>query len=284
MADPAAAPPAPPSSSIVLEIPSSTNDIISVDLSDIFSLALTNDDDAQQQLDDVHTLLRNERAAVRHWVRLVEECWNHGRWRSAIDIADSAIAALAPQHYGNAAPSFIPDQLPLLLLKATYHLSLARRAPKNLNLANNLSGQVGLTKEAQHPEFGGRMGPGPLSKEQYLFRAGKDIENAEGVAPGDPRVLDVKAAHAMLRGRLDEASKLFERILIAEPNHLMALMGRARILFSQRSFTPALKTYQQVLRLRPDFLPDPRIGIGLCFWMLGDREKARRAWERSMVV
>lgn len=59
---------------------------------------------------------------------------------------------------------------------------------------------------------------------------------------------------------------------------------QARIQFSQRAFRPALKTYQEVLRLAPNFLPDPRIGIGLCFWMLGDREKARKAWERSMQV
>ncbi|GAA5839447.1 hypothetical protein JCM11251_002729 [Rhodosporidiobolus azoricus] len=276
-----AAPPPTSSSSIVLEIPTANNETISVDLTDIFTLPATGDE-FRQQLDDVRDMLVQERAPVKFWVRLVEECWAHGRWKSAIEMADAGMAALAPSP--SLAPHFTPDQLPLLLLKSTMHLSLSRRAPKTLNEAINLSGPIAHTKDVQHPEFGGRMGERPLLKEEYLFRAGKDLENAESVAPGDKRVLDVKAAHAMLRGRLDEASRIFERLLAEEPNHLMALMGRARILFSQRSFTPALKTYQQVLKLSPSFLPDPRIGIGLCFWMLGDKEKAMRAWERSMVV
>ena len=58
-------------------------------------------------------------------------------------------------------------------------------------------------------------------------------------------------------------------------------MGKARILYVRRQFRPALKLYQSVLSAAPDFLPDPRIGIGLCFWNLGEHRIARRAWERS---
>lgn len=61
-------------------------------------------------------------------------------------------------------------------------------------------------------------------------------------------------------------------------------LAQARILFARRSFRPALKAYQTVLKTAPNFLPDPRIGIGLCFWMLGERDRARAAWERGMVV
>lgn len=34
--------------------------------------------------------------------------------------------------------------------------------------------------------------------------------------------------------------------------------------------------------LKPDCKPDPRIGIGLCLWAIGDREKAKMAWQRSV--
>jgi len=46
----------------------------------------------------------------------------------------------------------------------------------------------------------------------------------------------------------------------------------------------ALKIFQDVLRLSPQCLPDPRIGIGLCLWALGNKEKAKMAWKRSVDV
>ncbi|GAA5870591.1 hypothetical protein JCM8547_002055 [Rhodosporidiobolus lusitaniae] len=267
------------SSQITLDVPSlGGGENVVVALDDIY--ALSNEQEYNVQLQDVTGLLAQEHANVKLWVRLVEETWAQGRWRSAFEIADQGLRAL---HDTNR---FI-DQVPLHLLKATYHLSLARRAPKLL-LPTNLTGPIALPKDPHHPEFpkyGNAPGmPGPMTKDEYWKRAEYDIGQAERLDPQSRIVRDVKASWCMARGRLDEASKLFERILAEEPTHLMALMGRARIQFSSRSFRPALKTYQQVLRLKPDFLPDPRIGIGLCFWMLGDREKARKAWERSAAV
>ncbi|GAA5934231.1 hypothetical protein JCM10213_003737 [Rhodosporidiobolus nylandii] len=282
----ASPPPSAPSSSTTLEVVSAaTNEVIPVDLDDIFGLP-ADSDDFRIQLDDVVKLLAAERVGQRLWIRLVEECWAHGRWRSALECADAGLAALAGPAGFDGRGSPTPAQVPLYVMKANYHLSLARRAPKQ-PLQNPLTGPIQLPRDTQHPEYprdAGMAGSVPLLKEQYWYRATMDIDNAERIEPNNPVVRDVKAALAMARGRLDEASRLFERILSDEPEHLMALMGRARIQFSQRSFRPALKTYQQVLKLSPSFLPDPRIGIGLCFWMLGDRDKARRAWERSMAV
>lgn len=33
---------------------------------------------------------------------------------------------------------------------------------------------------------------------------------------------------------------------------------------------------------RPDMQPDPRIGIGQCFWNLKMKSDARAAWERAL--
>lgn len=85
----------------------------------------------------------------------------------------------------------------------------------------------------------------------------------------------------LLTGKFDEAFRTYEFILTKHPGHLFALMGKARILYVRRQFRPALKLYQSVLSAAPDFQPDPRIGIGLCFWNLGEHAIARRAWERS---
>ncbi|GEM08555.1 pol II transcription elongation factor [Rhodotorula toruloides] len=238
--------------SAAFEVPlASSNEVIPVSLDDVFSAE--SEDKVHELLAEVVGLLTTEQAATRFWVRLIEECWRQKRWAQALDLADQALRAVPGR------PGFQPlDLVPLFCLKANFNLALARRAPKQ-RLEDNRTGPVSFPRDPHHPEFvrpGMQPSPtGPMLKTDYVIRAGMDINEAERIDPKNKVVLDIKAAWCM-----------------------------ARIQFSQRAFRPALKTYQEVLRLAPNFLPDPRIGIGLCFWMLGDREKARKAWERSMQV
>ncbi|KWU41627.1 TPR-like protein [Rhodotorula sp. JG-1b] len=250
----------------ILEVPSATtNETIPVDLDEVFL------SDSPEQLHDVVHLLRNENAAGPLWTALIEACLARGRTRTALEMVDEALRTL-PDPRDHVAP---------LCLKANVHLALARKAPK-CEPEHLMAGAIAPPKDPHHPEFGSHNKV--FLKQEYWMRAAKDLENAQRIDPDSRVVRDLQAALAMAQGQLDRASKLWEIILADEPTHLVALMGKARCQFSQRAFRPALKTYQHVLRLSPQFLPDPRIGIGLCFWMLGDREKARRAWERSMVV
>ena len=62
--------------------------------------------------------------------------------------------------------------------------------------------------------------------------------------------------------------------------HLMLL--QARICYAKRAYGEALQLYQRILRLSPYSRPDPRIGIGLCQWQLGNKDRAKAAWERSL--
>ena len=61
-------------------------------------------------------------------------------------------------------------------------------------------------------------------------------------------------------------------------------LGQARILYARRQYPQALKLFQDVLRYNPECKPDPRIGIGLCFWALDQRPRAKAAWQRSLEV
>ncbi|KPV77301.1 uncharacterized protein RHOBADRAFT_51178 [Rhodotorula graminis WP1] len=266
----------------VLEVMSQAGELLEIPLVDIF--ANPSDDAVHEQLVDLARLLDTERAPVLAWVRLVDTSFLHGRTRHALQFADQALAVFA-------RPGANPlDRVPILCLKANMSLALARKAPKQ-KLEHPSTGPIQLPRDPHHPEAalaGATVNSAgrddPMLKGEYLYRAGIDLDQAGHIDPDSKVVRDIKAAWLLAQGQHDYALKLWDQILADEPTHLMALMGRARIQFSQRAFRPALKTYQQVLTLRPDFLPDPRIGIGLCFWMLGDRDKARRAWERSMVV
>ena len=62
------------------------------------------------------------------------------------------------------------------------------------------------------------------------------------------------------------------------------LLGQARILYARRQHAQALKLFQDVLRYNPECKPDPRIGIGLCFWALDQKSRAKAAWQRSLEV
>jgi RNA polymerase-associated protein CTR9 len=83
---------------------------------------------------------------------------------------------------------------------------------------------------------------------------------------------------------LKQALKCFEDALrSSNQKNVMALMGKARIQYSLGKFPEALKLYQTVLDKAPHIIdPDPRIGIGCCFWQLGHKDDAQRAWERAL--
>ncbi|GAA5832010.1 hypothetical protein JCM3766R1_003684 [Sporobolomyces carnicolor] len=271
--------------STTFEVTLSTGEVVPVDLNEMFNAPT--EQESIDQLNDLAGMLQQERNTVHLWVRFVQECWNRARWATALHYADQAIRAVSH----NGPPQ---AQVPLLLLKANYNLALSRRAPK-IRLSAPRTDPLALPKDPHHPEslHAQNVWPGlpnqdkrpvTMTKEEYWYRVDKDLSKVDDLERGNRVARDLRAALNMARGKLDEANRLFELILSEEPNHLMALTGRARILFSRLSFRPAMKIYQQILQLEPTFLPDPRVGIGLCFWFLGDREKARKAWERSIAV
>ena len=93
---------------------------------------------------------------------------------------------------------------------------------------------------------------------------------------------------------LDQAQASFDECLRStNGRNMMALLGKARVLFARRKYEEAHKTYQQVLIRAPDLIePDPRIGLGCCLWQLsylgegGDnahlKEHAQLAWQRAL--
>ena len=83
---------------------------------------------------------------------------------------------------------------------------------------------------------------------------------------------------------LKQALQHFEDALrVSGGRNMMAILGKARALFSLGRFPQALEGYQEVLTKAPNLTdPDPRIGIGCCLWNLGHKDDARGAWERAL--
>jgi RNA polymerase-associated protein CTR9 len=80
----------------------------------------------------------------------------------------------------------------------------------------------------------------------------------------------------------DQILRLFEEVLKTNPNNVIALIGKARVHYGRNQFSIALRLYQKALMARPDMQPDPRIGIGQCFWHLKMKSDAFAAWERAL--
>lgn len=83
---------------------------------------------------------------------------------------------------------------------------------------------------------------------------------------------------------MDDALRTFDSVLREKPTNIVALIGKARILYARRQYPQALRQFQTVLKHSPNCDPDPRIGIGLCLWAMDYKEKAKMAWERSLEV
>ena len=128
------------------------------------------------------------------------------------------------------------------------------------------------------------------TKEEYYQAAARLLVDAEQVArdsDGDIRsekAFLTRGVYQLASGQFDEALSSFDGVLAEKRTNIVALAGKARIQFHRRQYPQALKTFQQILQLAPNSQPDPRIGIGLCFWALDQKDKARRAWERSLEV
>src|ERR1700743_3015416 len=86
----------------------------------------------------------------------------------------------------------------------------------------------------------------------------------------------------LARNSFDDAHRHFKQVLGENPRSIPAMLGMARIQFVRENYSAALTTYPNALRYQPDCKPDPRIGMGLCFYKLGMPETAQQAFERAV--
>ena len=142
------------------------------------------------------------------------------------------------------------------------------------------------------------------TKEYYLQLATQSLNEATRLNPAYPPLYLARGVLQLLkaslhspsknpgasesekRDQLQAAVKSFEdAIRASKGKNMLAVMGKARALFSLGKYAEALAAYQDVLAKMPDLVdPDPRLGIGCCFWQLGYKDDARLAWERSLEI
>ncbi|KAG5647061.1 hypothetical protein DXG03_001431 [Asterophora parasitica] len=215
--------------------------------------------------EDVLSLLKDGQCKIWVWTKLAGEYWRRGYLDAADKIARSAIESF--QANGNA--SQLP---PIYSLLANIQIAYARNAPKLILPDARQDLMTGeKSKEEHYREAAQLLNTGE--------RAGAEYGEVGGTLSFLTRGIQQLATRSM-----DDALRSFDGVLIEKPTNLVALLGKARILYARRNYREALKIFQDVLRYNPRCIPDPRIGIGLCLWALDQKPKAVAAWQRSLEV
>lgn len=109
-----------------------------------------------------------------------------------------------------------------------------------------------------------------------------DPENQNGLLAKSVFLMASKPKNR--KSNFEKENHIFDQLLKKHPRNCYALLGKAKIFFYRENYQGALKLFQKVLMLNPLLTPDPRIGIGICFWFLDQKDLATRAWQNSVLV
>ncbi|OBZ70980.1 Tetratricopeptide repeat protein 1 [Grifola frondosa] len=215
--------------------------------------------------EDLIELLREGQCRVWIWTRLAVEYWRKGLLDAAEKIALAAIRSLQD----NGATASLP---PIYSLLANMQIARASKAPK---LVLPDARQDIMTHEKTREEF---------NREALQYFNTAEKASVEAGEMGTALAVLTRGILHLGSAQWEDSTRAFDSILATKPTNVVALLGKAKILYARRQFVHALKLFQQVLKLHPACLPDPRVGIGLCLWAMDQKAKAKAAWQRSMEV
>jgi RNA polymerase-associated protein CTR9 len=227
------------------------------------------------------TLFENERAAKPYWMTVALAYAKQGKVDHAIEMLQRGSSAMQ----GGSAQSGSTgqrDKVSMICCLCWMYLWKSRQAPR-------VAPEGVRASEAK-------------TKEHYLQLATSSLNDAARLNPSFSPMYLARGVLLLLRASLQApaktagaagsekmellktAVKAFDDALrVSQGKNMLSLMGKARALYSMAKYPEALALYQEVLQKMPDMVdPDPRIGIGCCFWQLGFKDDAKMAWERSL--
>ncbi|KAF2114983.1 hypothetical protein BDV96DRAFT_621952 [Lophiotrema nucula] len=232
------------------------------------------DDEIQDDPTELCALLEAENSHKNTWITVAIAYAKHRNVDVAIEVLSKASGALIRSE----------DKLSVLNALCWLYLLRCREAPR-------------LPPEGQAPSEA-------RTKEFYIQAATSVINEASRINPRHPPLFLARGVCSLLRASmqapaiiaganqvssersatLQQAAACFEdAIRYSSGRNLMARMGKARVNYSLGKYAEALKLYQEVLQSSPGLIdPDPRIGIGCCFWQLGFKDDAASAWQRAL--
>jgi RNA polymerase-associated protein CTR9 len=236
--------------------------------------------DLEDLLDDpteLCTLLENEGAARTYWMTVSLAYAKQKKVDHAIEMLIKG---------GQAMKGGQKEKLSMLSCLCWMYLWKSREAPR-------IAPEGSLVSEAK-------------TKEYYLQLSTSTLNEALRINPAFPPLFLARGVLQLLKASLQPPSKsaapgaiepekseilraslksFEDAIRVSQGRNMMAVLGKSRALFSLGKYAESLEGYQEALHKMPDLIdPDPRIGIGCCFWQLGFKDDAKTAWERALEI
>ncbi|KAF2425762.1 hypothetical protein EJ08DRAFT_700160 [Tothia fuscella] len=229
------------------------------------------------------TLLENERVAKSYWMVIALAYAKQDKMDLAIDILKKGLSAHSS---GN-----IKDRLSLLSSLCWMYLWKCRHAPRIQ--PDSLMAAPAFYSSA-HLAMANASDSEIRTKDFWLREATSTLNDASRISPSYQPLYLARGVLSLLRASLQHPEERADTLKAAlrsfeEANrgsrgtNIMAMLGKARVLYSQAKYGDAYSAFQMVLQRSPNPLePDPRIGLGCCLWQLGHLEDAKQAWERAL--
>jgi RNA polymerase-associated protein CTR9 len=236
--------------------------------------------DLEDLIDDpteLCTLLENEGAARTYWMTVSLAYAKQKKVDHAIEMLIKG---------GQTMRGGAKERLSMLTCLCWMYLWKSREAPR-------IAPEGALVSEAK-------------TKEYYLQLSTTTLNEALRINPAFPPLFLARGVLQLLKASLQPPSKsaapgaidpekaeilrasmksFEDAIRVSQGRNMMAVLGKSRALFSLGKYAQALEGYQEALQRMPDLVdPDPRIGIGCCFWQLGFKEDTKTAWERALEI
>lgn len=197
-------------------------------------------------------LLTNEECSAEYWILVAKAYANQGKIDEALAVIDQA-------------------------LKSPF---ATKSSPANYSDLNNFAAWLNILKANL------------FNDSQALENAGIELKAATSSSGGNNEYNLLAEAALNLtskqnkgkRTKFEKESRNFDIVLQKNPKNCYALMGKGKLFFYRQNYLAALKVFQKVLQLNPLLRPDPRIGIGLCYWFLERKDLANQAWQNSIQV
>ncbi len=203
---------------------------------------------------ELSTLLTNEECTAKYWILVAKAYASQGKVVEALVVIDQAMKS--PFAAGSSKQDYIDLNnyaAWLNIMKADLFDDLAAFELA----ASEIKAVTSASMGAQNPDYN-------ILAETVLSLTSMKSKSKKTV--------------------FEQESRNFDTLLKRNPKNCYALLGKGKLYFYRQNYHAALKIFQRVLQLNPLVRPDPRIGIGLCYWFLERKDLANQSWQNSIQV
>ena len=234
-------------------------------------------EDLPEDPTELCTVLENENAAKHFWMIISLAYAKRNEIDNAIEIVEKGLASLG------RGP--MKEKLGLYSCLCWLYLWKSQNAPRVIQKAPQ-DGETRVKDDYLNLAMGALNDASKINPSfppLFMARGILSLLKASLQPPSKP-LAPGQIEHSERNETLQQALKSFESASrVSAGRNMLAVLGKARVLFSLGRYPAALECYQEVLAKMPYLQdPDPRIGIGCCLWQLNYHAEAKQAWQRAL--